>query len=254
MKKQKQYSVKELAQLAGITIRTLHHYDRISLLKPSRRAESNYRYYEEKELLRLQQILFYKELNFSLSQIKDVLDDPNFDLIQALQFHKEKMQAEAKRFQQLLNTIDKTIEKIKNKNTMITDKELYEGFPKDKVEDYRQEVIQRWGEEELLEAENRLKKLHQKDWKNLMDKQEEVNQLLASLVGQDPASPLVQASIAQHFELLNAFTPTPLDRYKCLGKMYTEDERFKANYEKYKEGLADFLHQGIDVFCDNKHK
>jgi len=230
----------------------LHHYDRIGLLKPSRRAESNYRYYEEKELLRLQQILLYKELNFSLSQIKDILDDPNFDLLKALQFHKEKMQAEAKRFQQLLNTIDKTIDKIKNNNIMITDKELYEGFPKDKVEDYRQEVIKRWGEEKLVETENRLKQLSQKDWKNLKDRQEEVNQLLASLVGQDPASPLVQASIAQHFELLNAFTPTPLDRYKGLGKMYTEDERFKATYEKYKEGLAEFLHQGIDIFCDNK--
>ena len=244
------YSVTQLSKLAGVSVRTLHHYDRIGLLKPARRAESNYRYYEEKELLRLQQILFYKELNFPLSQIKDILDDPSFDLLQSLQFHKQKMQAEATRFNQLLSTIDKTISKLKNQNIMITHKELYEGFPKEKVEDYRKEVAERWGENVLLETEERLKQFKKKQWTDLKAKMEEVDLMLASLVGQDPKNPLVQSTIAQHFEVLNAFTPTPIERYKCLGEMYTEDERFKAHYEKYKEGLADFLHKAIDVYCE----
>ncbi|MEL6926745.1 MAG: MerR family transcriptional regulator [Bacteroidota bacterium] len=243
-----QYTVKQLAQLAGVTIKTLHHYDEIGLLQPARRTESNYRYYGEAELLRLQQILFYRDLNFPLVQIIAILDDPSFDLLDALRFHRMKMKAEAARYQQLIQTIDKTIDKLNNNNSMVTHEELYEGFPKEKVEDYRQEVIERWGKEEIIEAETRLKQLRQTEWKDLKTKQENVNQLLASLVGQDPTSPLVQAGIAQHFELINAFHPTPLERYLCLGKLYTDDERFRAYYENYQQGLAEFLHAGIEIF------
>ena len=91
----KQYGVKELSDLSGVTVRTLHHYDKIGLLKPLNRTEAGYRFYGEEELLRLQQILFYKELDFSLKEIADLLDDPDFELIQALQSHRSELEARA---------------------------------------------------------------------------------------------------------------------------------------------------------------
>ena len=87
----KKYSVKKLAKLAGVTVRTLHHYDKIDLLKPALRSDKHYRYYGQEELLRLQQILFYKELGFPLQEIKEILEDPDFDLIEALESHKKAL-------------------------------------------------------------------------------------------------------------------------------------------------------------------
>ena len=88
------YSVKQVSELSGVTIRALHHYDQIGLLKPAERSEKRYRYYDEDSLLRLQQILFYRELGFSLDETKDILDDPDYDYIQALKKHREKLWSE----------------------------------------------------------------------------------------------------------------------------------------------------------------
>ena len=247
-----EYTVKQLSKLAGVSIRTLHHYDEIGLLKPGRRAESGYRYYGRSELLRLQQILFYRELGFPLKEIKHILDDPGFDLIQSLEYHKNELKKKTDRFQQLLSTIDKTISKLKNQSIMISDKELYEGFSPEEVKEYREEVKERWGEQKLLETEERLKALNKEDWTDLKSKQEEVNQLLASLVGQKADDPLVQNAVAQHYELIRNFYPATLVQYRAFGTMYVEDERFKAHYEKYKVGLAEFLRDAIAVYCDQQ--
>jgi DNA-binding transcriptional MerR regulator len=110
------FSVKGLAKLAGVSVRTLHHYDKIGLLRPAVRTDANYRYYSEKELLRLQQIMLYKELDFSLSQIAEILDDPEFDILNAMQEHKAALQKRKERIGQLLQTIDSTIDQLKNKN------------------------------------------------------------------------------------------------------------------------------------------
>ncbi|WP_343702573.1 MerR family transcriptional regulator [Chitinophaga sp.] len=91
------YSVKKLARLAGVSVRTLHLYDKMGLLEPSVRTQARYRLYGEKELLRLQQILFYRELDFPLKEIRDILDDPTFDLAQALEGHKKALQARQER-------------------------------------------------------------------------------------------------------------------------------------------------------------
>src|ERR1044071_5861965 len=112
------YSVKKLSVLAGVSVRTLHLYDKMGLLKPSVRTEAGYRLYGERELLRLQQILFYKEFGFSLQQIAAILDDPEFDLIEALESHKRNLQARQESINMLLQTLDKTITNIKNSMNM----------------------------------------------------------------------------------------------------------------------------------------
>src|SRR5688500_4642553 len=106
------YSVKTLSELAGVSVRTLHLYDKLGLLTPSVQTTAGYRLYGEKELLRLQQILFYKELDFSLQEIAVILDRPEFDLVQALENHRLRLKQKSERLTTMLNTIDKTINKI----------------------------------------------------------------------------------------------------------------------------------------------
>ena len=247
----KKYTVKALSKLAGISVRTLHHYDKIGLLQPSSRTEKGYRIYERADLLRLQQILFYKELDFSLKEIKAILEDPSFDLIAALEFHKTQIRQRSSRLQELLKTIDKTIAELKNQITMLTDKELYEGFNEKEVKAMRKEVIRRWGEKELLEVEERIRKMSKEGWQDVKQKGEEINQLLADLMDHPPADAKVQEAIALHHRHLCHYYEVSEERYRGLGKMYVEDERFKAHYDKYRPGLADFIQKAITVFCDN---
>lgn len=245
------YSVKQLSKLAGISIRTLHHYDQIGLLQPAFRSEKGYRYYQKAELLRLQQILFYRELGFPLKAITEILNDPDFDLIKALEFHRKELNKQALRMQQLLVTIDKTIHELKNKKEMMKDKELYEGFTPEEVKKMRKEVADRWGEKQLLETEERIRQLGIDDWQDNKKKGEEITQLIADLMDLDPDHAQVQQAIGLYHKHLNFFYEVTKERYRGLAKMYTEDERFKAHYEKFRTGLADYMYKAISFYCDN---
>lgn len=251
--KEKTYTVKQLAELAGITVRTLHHYDRIGLLRPAGRTEKAYRRYGREELLRLQQILFYKELGFPLSEIKAVLEDPLFDLIKALESHKQALSLESERIGQLLQTIDKTISNLKN-NTSMKDEEMYEGLKPEEREARRKEVVDRWGADALRESEDRVRKMGKQGLAKVKAEGEAISKRLAGMMNLHPAERQVQLVIAQHYEHLQQFTPIDKERYRGLGKMYTEDDRFRAHYDVHAQGLADFLYRGIQVFCDNDLK
>ncbi|OJJ18747.1 hypothetical protein BKI52_24410 [marine bacterium AO1-C] len=250
------YSVKQLAELAGVSIRALHHYDQIGLLTPANKAESGYRYYGKAELLRLQQILFYKTLKYPLKQIKAILDDPDFDLMDSLEQQRQQILHEADRLQQLLVTIDKTIVGLQNQEQMITDEELYEGFTPEQKDTYRQEVTDRWGEDKLKEAEDRLKRLSSQQWTDVKAKGKEIELLLADLMAQNQAvdSNIVQKAIDAHYAHMCEFWTPNKEQYLGLGKMYTEDERFKSHYEQYADGLAAYIYEGIKVYCTNDMK
>lgn len=247
------YSVKQLAELAGVSIRTLHHYDQIGLLTPANKTESGYRYYGKVELLRLQQILFYKTLKYPLKQIKTILDDPDFDLIDSLKQQRQQVLQEADRLQQLLVTIDKTIIGLKNQEQMITDEQLYEGFTPEQQTMYRQEVTDCWGADKLKETENRLKRLGSQQWADLKTKGKEIEQLLADLMVQNQAveSHIVQNAIEAHYTHICEFWIPNKEQYLGLGKMYTEDKRFEAHYDQYADGLATYIYEGIKVYCAN---
>jgi DNA-binding transcriptional MerR regulator len=125
------YTVKQLASLAGVTNRTLHYYDHIGLLQPGAHGYNGYRYYGDEALLRLQQILFYRELGFSLEQIKGILEDPNFDLLQALQAHRLALLERIQQSNRLIETVDRTIKHIKGEIIM-SKKDFYSGFDEEK--------------------------------------------------------------------------------------------------------------------------
>lgn len=243
------YSVKELADLSKVSVRTLHYYDEIGLLKPAFRSAKGYRYYERQQLLILQQILFYRTLGFSLQDISSIVNDPTFDLVQALESHRKELLRKSHDIKQLLKTIELTLEELKNDRIM-KDSEIYSGFSAQEAKAIRQEVSERWGEDQLKETEDRIRALGKEGWKDTQQKGEEINRLLADLMDLEPGSKQVQEAIELHYRHMNIFYEVSKERYLGLGKMYTEDERFTQYYDKYRSGLAQFVLQAIEVFCE----
>ena len=181
-KNERVYAVKALAKMAGVSVRTLHHYDHIGLLEPSSRTAAGYRLYGQKDLLRLQQILFYRELDFPLNEIKKILDRPGFKLTKALENHREMLRERADRLARLLNTIDKTIQKLEEENVGMTDEELYEGFSKEQIEGYRREVRERYDPMLVEESERRVRNMSKEQWKAIKQTGDEIPRRLAGLV------------------------------------------------------------------------
>ncbi len=246
------YTVQKLASLAGVTVRTLHHYDAIGLLKPGSRTDSGYRLYKEKDLLKLQQIMFYKELEFPLDEIKKIINNKSFNMVRALENHRKMLADRNKRTETLLKTIDKTIKELKEEKHMLKDEELYEGFSKEeakKLREYAEEAAKTYDPGMVKESYHRVRKLTKEQWKNVQKEGEDNTKLLASLMGKDPASKEVQAAITKHYNHLNNFYTPNKEMYRGLGELYVTDDRFRAHYDKYGKGLADFIKKAIDVFC-----
>jgi len=254
----KHYSVRQLSQLAGVSVRTLHLYDQIGLLKPSLRTEAGYRQYEEKELLRLQQILFYKELDFPLKDIGGILDDPGFDKVKALENHRMALHARKERIDRLLTTIDKTIQHLK-KQTMLSHEELYKGLPKEQAADWRKEATEKWGTAAVERSEMRLLTLTPRDLAALKTSFADNWKQLATLMHSDPGSPEVQDSVRVHYHQIRQFWGTAgeadpqLKAYQCLGEMYTQDERYTIIDGQPSQAFAQFLSKAITHFVQTHY-
>jgi len=254
----KHYSVKQLARLAGVSVRTLHLYDEIGLLKPSVRTEAGYRLYEEKELLRLQQILFYKELDFPLKDIGDILDDPGFDRIRALESHRVALLARKGRIDSLLTTIDKTIFHLKKGEVMLSHEELYEGLPKEKAAGWRKEAQERWGKDAVERSEMQLLTMTREDLAGLKTAFADNWKKLAMLSHRDPTSLEVQEAVQLHYRHIRQFWGTANESdpqwtaYKCLGEMYTQDERYTVIDGQPNPAFAAFLCKAISYFVENQ--
>lgn len=248
------YTVKQLAKLAGVSVRTLHHYDQLGLLKPSKRTTAGYRLYGESELLRLQQIMFYKELDLSLEKIAEILDDPDFEVLQALENHKHALEERRKRLSILLETINKTILKLQGGPVMLTNEELYEGFPKGNT--YRDEAITKWGKETVEDGENKLRKLSKAELHKLKDEFEQIRTDLGKLLHLDVADRRVQTVIQRHFELIQKFRGDSvhdrLEAYKGLAKLYADDERYTQTADgKADPGYALFIGKAMVWYVDH---
>ncbi|MBP0904255.1 MerR family transcriptional regulator [Mariniflexile gromovii] len=253
----KKYSVKDLSKLAGVSVRTLHHYDDIGLLKPAIRTEAKYRLYGENELLKLQQILFYKELEFTLQEIIDILEDPDFDLIQALKNHKRALKTKQQQISLMLNTIEKTMSNLKNK-TMITDNELYEGFSKEERDEIRNEAIEKYGNNTIKTSEKYLKKLSKEQLEQLKKEQQDIFKNLFRMSSNSPKNEEVQLEIARHYSNIRKFWGTDgvsdaqKKEYRGLGKLYAEDPRFTLVDGKPQPEFAKFLYDAMRFFANSQ--
>jgi DNA-binding transcriptional MerR regulator len=246
------YTVQQLARLAGVSVRTLHHYDHIGLLTPSARTPAGYRLYGEADLLRLQQILFFKELDFPLADIQAILDDSDFDQVRALHDHKELLQQEVDRLGRLLNTIERTISKLTEDNmTPMTDEELYEGFTPEQIERYTREANELYDPKTVAEANRRVRNMNKAQWQAVKAEGGAVAQQLADLMDRQPGDAAVQAAVARHYAWVDNFWHPTAESYRGLGQGYAEHPEFRAFYEKVHPGLADFMCATMAYYADH---
>lgn len=254
----KRYSVKQLADMAGVSVRTLHHYDRLGLLKPSVRTEARYRQYGEQDLIRLQQILFYRELDFALATIRQLLAEPDFDAVTALQTHRQHLYDRRHRLTRLLSTIDKTIAKLKGESISMTDNELYEGFSGQQAKAYRQQAVADYGQEVEL-SEQHLRQLGKEGFEQLKAEQQAIGQTLLGMMQQDPTDAAVQQQIARHYANIRGFwgeavcrTKNMAEAYKGLADLYLNDLRFTSQKGQANPAFAAFLSKAMIHFANTQ--
>jgi len=245
------YTVHRVATLAGVSVRTLHHYDQIKLLRPSSRTAAGYRLYGEDDLLRLQQILFFRELDFPLGDIQRILDDPGFDQVKALESHRRMLHERAERLAVLMRTIDKTIESLKEDMMTLTDAELYEGFSQEQIESYKREVQERYDPALVAESNRRVSKMSKAQWQAIGAEGQQTTLRMAELMDRDPRDPEVQQTIARHHAWIENFYPCSAEVYRGLGQLYTSDDRFRAYYEAYAPNLADFMQAAMNYYAEH---
>ncbi|MDP4089110.1 MAG: MerR family transcriptional regulator [Bacillota bacterium] len=250
------YKVKEVSTIAGVSVRTLHHYDEIGLLKPEFVTSAGYRLYSDRDLERLQQILFFKELDFDLQEIRDILSSPGFDRKSALKAHKELLIEKRKRLERIIQSVDKTIDSIGGGIEM-SKKEMFESFDMSEIEKhqekYAEEVKRKYGSTDAYkESQKKTAKYSKEDWARIIGRQGEIYRGLAGLMDREPSHPEVQELVAQARQQIteNFYNCTP-EIFAGLGEMYVNDERFTANIDKFKPGLAVFLRDAIRVYCNN---
>lgn len=242
------WTVKGVAQLAGVSVRTLHHYDEIGLLKPAQVNASGYRLYTEQDLERLQQVLFFRELGLSLTEIKQIIDSPGFDRRKALQEHKQLLLERQERLGRLLQSIDRTLDAME-RGARMDEKEMFDGFDQSQ---YEEEARQRWGHTEAYrESARRTKKYRKEDWEAIKQQGGEIEQQLAALMDRGPADPEVQVWIGRHHQMINdRFYTCSTEIYRGLGELYVADERFTAYYERIRAGMAAFMTEAMQLYCD----
>ncbi len=252
------YTVKQLAVLSGVSVRTLHHYDEIGLLKPAHLGANGYRHYGRDELLRLQQVLFHRELGLSLDQISRLLDAPGFDRVETLKAQKLKLLADAKRCRRLARTIDETLAALKGETEM-NDKTLYQGFEPEKQAEYEDWLAARHGEgiRKTIETSKRaLAERSPAELEQLQAEYQTVEDGLAEALkhGAPADSAPVQALVRRHHAWVGEMwgrTPTR-DGYVGLSQTYSAHPDFVARFEAKATGLTEYIGQAIQVFAERE--
>ncbi len=236
--------IKEFAELMGVSVRTLHYYDEIGLLVPAYVDKcTGYRYYDESSLLRMQEILFYRELDFSLKSIAEILSSPNYEAKKALKEQKKLLILKKERLERLISAIDNA---MKGENIM-------RAFDNSEFEKYKAEAKEKWGKTYAYKEHTEKTKNYSKDkWNSLA---EDMNDILAEFAvcmknGEEPYSAKAQSLV----EMLKSHITE--NYYQCtneilsgLGQMYVADERFKNNIDKHADGTAEFICKAIEVYC-----
>lgn len=242
------HTVGEVAKLAKVSVRTLHHYDELGLLEPSARSDAGYRLYTESDLERLQQVLFYRELGFALDEIRELMRDPDYDPLGALIYQREMLEHQLQRTQAMIALIDKTMLSMEGAIQM-TKEEMFEVFGDFDPSRYEDEVKERWGHTDAYaESARRTKRYTKADWQRMKDEQDEVNGRMIALFEAGVAADDPRAmDVADEARLLidRWFYPLTREGHVGLAEMYIADPRFTATYEKMSTGLAQWWHDVI---------
>lgn len=249
------YKVKEVADMVGISVRTLHHYDQIGLLKPESVSLAGYRLYSQDNLERLQQILFFKELGFNLKEIKKILDSPNFDRNQALMAQREVLIKKRERLEKIIDTVERTINWIEG-GVEMNKEEMFEGFDMSEIEKhkekYGQEVREKYDREIVEECERKTSTYTKHDWALIKVQMGQIYKNIMEAMDNGPADSRVQREIGRFRQLItDNFYECSLEIFRGLGDLYVNDGRFTEYFEGYKSGLARFMREAMHIYCDN---
>jgi MerR family transcriptional regulator, thiopeptide resistance regulator len=240
--------VGEVARLAHVTVRALHHYDRIGLLRPSARSEAGYRLYTEQDLERLQTVLLYKELGFGLGEVRDLLAEPGFDRREALRAQRAQLARRSGRIGAMLTLIDTTLAAM-DEGRVMTPGDMFEVFGDFDPAEHEAEAEARWGETEAFkESAQRARRYTKDDWKRFKTESDAVNEAIAALMDDGVAAhdPRAMGAAERHRLLIDTwFYPCPHAMHEQLGRMYVADPRFAATYEKIRPGMAQYLCDAI---------
>ena len=249
------YTVKQVAAMSGVSVRTLHFYDEVSLLKPAYLGANGYRFYEEPQLLTLQQILFYRELGLELKQIKRILGRADFEKLAALESHRKVLKKNLARTRALIATIDKTIEHLKG-NKKMKSNELFAGFSPEVQAKHEQSLIERFGDgakEGIAQSKARVKHWTKADWEKSGGVFNDICRDLAAALEQKKAaaSPAVQAIIRRHYVWLKQFWTPTRESYAGHAELIVDSDLRKA-YEAHHPQLPEFTAAGIKAFAERE--
>lgn len=251
-----EYTIKKIAELSGISTRTLRYYDEIHLLKPARINSSGYRIYGTKEIDKLQQILFYRSLDMKLEDIQKVLETPNYDPKHALQDHYQQLLEKRQQIDHLILTVEKTLRYQKGEITM-TDKEKFVGFKQAKLQEneqtYGKEIREKYGEETIKASNQKWLNLSEEDFKGMELTEKEMFEALKIVMkNNDYHSQEAETVFIKHKEWLSYTSPVySAELHKGLGQMYVGDERFASYYnERAGESAAQTLNKIIQAFAN----
>lgn len=250
------YTVKKLASVSGVSVRTLHFYDEMGLLAPAYVGDNGYRYYEEEQLLMLQQILFFREMGFELKQIQDVLNQSDFDKLQALKTHKEVLLSKQQRLQELMRTIDKTIEQLSGGKRMKSE-ELYYGFDSEKQKEHEKYLVESGilSQDFLDECNQKVKHWSSKQ-KNafLQDIEKIMKALILCIENKMPAlAEEVQELMKKHYHWLELSWIPNKESYLGLTELYQTPE-FAEFYNTRHPQLLKFMVEAMRIFADRELK
>ena len=250
------YTINQLANLSGVSARALRYYDQIGLLKPERASGNGYRIYGQAQVDRLQQILFYRELEMPLESIGQLLDAPSFDRMAALEGHLEALLEKKERMETLIDNLGKTIRSMKGEITM-GDSEKFEGFKTKLIEKneekYGSEIREKYGEGTVAASNEKISGMTQAGWHRQEELSAEITRLLKlAMAAGDPACAEAQEACGLHREWICMFWPERSysnEAHRGLGEMYAADQRFRDYYEKaLGPGGADFLRDALTVY------
>lgn len=248
------YTVKKLAKLSGVSVRTLHWYDQINLLKPASVGANGYRYYEQRQLLQLQQILFLRELDVPLEEISKIISSSQFNQQKALLAHKKILECKLTRTQQQLCTIDKTIEHLKGGKHM-GDEEFFAGLNSQKQKEYEQYLVNYKGkvaEDLILECSQRMKKLNDSELKQLEQEGNAIYQELAHCLEQNMpfSDEKAQKLIDRHYQLIGQYYTLTQEVYQGLAELYCEHEDFRKYFDRFHKDLANYIAAGMNFYLE----
>ena len=250
-----EYSIRTLSELAGVSTRTLRYYDEIGLLKPMRTSEAGYRFYGEKEVELLQQILFYRERGLELEKITEIIYNPKFDIKSALEEHLLDLEQQRSRTDRLIANVKQTLASLEGEYQM-SDKERFAAFKEELVAEnegkYGKEIREKYGDETVEAANRKMLGMSESEYRDYKKLGEEIVSRLENAVQAQLATDCAEAKeiAALHKTwLLATWNQYSKEAHIGIGQMYVADERFRSYYDKNVIGCAEFLSKAIAAYC-----